>query len=63
MFFVLCKYDLEDEQADVTKFETREDVMDFINDFASVGQTLYDVEIHVSNECLTLNEFKKIKCF
>ena len=46
MFFVSCKYDLEDEQADVTRFETREDVMDFINDFASLGQTLYDVEIY-----------------
>ena len=47
MFFIVkCKYDLEDENFDYTEFDSLEEAKGFIQDFASVEQTLYGVEIY-----------------
>ena len=45
MFVVMCKYDKEDSNFDFTAFSSMDDVNDFINDFKTVGQKLYDVQV------------------
>ena len=46
MFIVKCKYDLSDASFDYTGFDSLKEAREFIQDFASLEQTLYGVEIY-----------------
>ena len=50
MFIVKCKYDLSDASFDYTGFNSLEEAKGFIQDFASVEQTLYGVEIYKAQQ-------------